>query len=155
VERFEDGEKDRKSAAAPRVSKRFVERWRRHWRERDEAGVLSKRSPGRPKVSGMQIAGLERELGRGPLGDGWADQRWTLARIKTLIDRLFHMSYSVEGAWQLLKRHGWSWQQPARRAIERNDQAVEVRKKAMRPQVRAPRRCMAAGLSSRTKLGSR
>ncbi|MFG3137650.1 winged helix-turn-helix domain-containing protein [Streptomyces sp. NPDC048211] len=26
----------------------------------------------------------------------------------------------------MLKRHGWSWQQPARRAIERDDDAVEV-----------------------------
>ncbi|MEU0039205.1 helix-turn-helix domain-containing protein [Streptomyces sp. NPDC006333] len=25
-----------------------------------------------------------------------------------------------------LKRHGWSWQQPTRRAIERDDDAVEV-----------------------------
>ncbi|GAA2123240.1 hypothetical protein GCM10009759_74190 [Kitasatospora saccharophila] len=45
--------------------------------------------------------------------------------MKTLIGRLFHVSYTVEGTWWLLKRHGWSWQQPARRAIERGDGAVE------------------------------
>ncbi|MFF3890297.1 winged helix-turn-helix domain-containing protein [Streptomyces sp. NPDC001914] len=39
---------------------------------------------------------------------GWADQRWTLARVK--IGRLFHVSYTIEGTWRLLKRHGWSWQ---------------------------------------------
>ncbi len=27
---------------------------------------------------------------RGPLVHGWSDQRWTLARVKTLIGRLFH-----------------------------------------------------------------
>ncbi|MFE1885777.1 winged helix-turn-helix domain-containing protein [Streptomyces diastatochromogenes] len=63
---------------------------------------------------------------RWPLAHGWADQRWTLARIKTLIGRLFHVSYTVEGTWQLPKRHGWLWQQPARRAIERDDDAAEV-----------------------------
>ncbi|MCL7429856.1 winged helix-turn-helix domain-containing protein [Streptomyces sp. YS415] len=26
--------------------------------------------------------------------------------------------------WELLRRHGWSWQQPARRAIERDEAAV-------------------------------
>ncbi|MFJ9968905.1 winged helix-turn-helix domain-containing protein [Streptomyces avermitilis] len=31
---------------------------------------------------------------------------------------MFHVSYPAEGTWRLLKRHGWSWQQPARRAIE-------------------------------------
>ncbi|MFD8307864.1 winged helix-turn-helix domain-containing protein [Streptomyces sp. NPDC059690] len=43
--------------------------------------------------------------------------------MKTLIGRLFHISYTVEGTCQPLKRHGWSWQHPARRAIERDDEA--------------------------------
>ena len=92
---------------------------------------------------------------RGPLVHGWADQRWTLARIKTLIGRLFHVSYTVEGTWRLLKRHGWSWQQPTRRAIERDDDAVEVWKKETWPRVRAPRRSAGPGSSSRTRPGSR
>ncbi|MFH8386827.1 hypothetical protein ACH4E7_38935 [Kitasatospora sp. NPDC018058] len=33
---------------------------------------------------------------RGPLIHGWADRRWTLARIKTPIGRLFHVGYTVE-----------------------------------------------------------
>lgn len=61
----------------------------------------------------------------------------------------------VEGTWQLLKRHGWSWQQPARRAIERDDDAVEVWRKETWPRVRAPRRNAAPGSSLRTKPGSR
>ncbi|MBB4789547.1 transposase [Streptomyces nodosus] len=97
---------------------------------------------------------MERELERGPLAHGWADQRWTLARIRTLIGRLFHVSYTVEGTWRLLK-HGWSWQQPTRRAIERDDSAVEVWKKETWPRVRAPRRSATPGSSSRTKPASR
>ncbi|MGW2084559.1 winged helix-turn-helix domain-containing protein [Streptomyces sp. NPDC001880] len=124
VERFESGQKNREIAAAFRVSERYVERWRRQWRERGEAGVLSKGSPGQPRLSDPQIARLARELERGPLVHGWADQRWTLARIKTLIGRLFQVSYAVEGTWRLLRRHGWSWQQPVRRAIERVDAAA-------------------------------
>ncbi|MFD9286306.1 helix-turn-helix domain-containing protein [Streptomyces mirabilis] len=105
VERFEGGEKNREIATTLRVSERSVERWRRRWRERGEAGVLSKGSPGRPRLGEKQIARLERELERGPLVHGWADQRWTLARVKSLIGRLFHVSYTVEGTWRLLKRH--------------------------------------------------
>ncbi|MFI8346897.1 winged helix-turn-helix domain-containing protein [Streptomyces sp. NPDC085596] len=37
----------------------------------------------------------------------------------------------------MLKRHGWSWQQLARRAIERDDEAVEVWRKDTWPRVRA------------------
>ncbi|MDF6016968.1 winged helix-turn-helix domain-containing protein [Streptomyces sp. JH34] len=33
--------------------------------------------------------------------------------MKTLIGRLFHVPYTVEGTWRLLRRYGWSWQQPA------------------------------------------
>ncbi|MFF0476488.1 hypothetical protein [Streptomyces sp. NPDC004284] len=40
-------------------------RWRRQWRGRGEAGVLSKGSPGRPRLSDAQIARLERERERG------------------------------------------------------------------------------------------
>ncbi|MET8702706.1 winged helix-turn-helix domain-containing protein [Kitasatospora sp. NPDC004723] len=155
VERFEGGEKNREIAAALRVSVRSVERWRRQWREGGSAGVASKGSPGRPKLSDAQIVRLERELERGPLAHGWQDQRWTLARVKTLIGRLFHVSYTVEGTWVLLKRHGWSWQQPARRAIERDDAAVELWKKDTWPRVKAPRRPATPGSSSRTKPGSR
>lgn len=71
VVRFEDGEKNREVAAALRVSERSVKRWRRAWRERGEAGVLSQGSPGQSRLSETQIARLER----GPLVHGWADQR--------------------------------------------------------------------------------
>ncbi|MFB7668219.1 winged helix-turn-helix domain-containing protein [Kitasatospora sp. NPDC056138] len=137
---FEAGDKNREIATGLRVSERSVERWRRQWREEGLAGVASKGSPGRPRLSDIQIERLERELERGPLAHGWADQRWTLARVKTLIGRLFHVSYTVEGTWRLLRRHGWSWQQPARRAIERDDDAVELWKREVWPRVRAPRR---------------
>ncbi|MET7674511.1 helix-turn-helix domain-containing protein [Streptomyces seoulensis] len=95
VERSEDRQKNGEIAAALRVSERSVERWRRQWRERGKAGVLPEGSPGRPRLSEAQIARLERELERGPLVHGWADQRWTLARIKTLVGQLFHVSYTV------------------------------------------------------------
>jgi transposase len=155
VERFERGEKNREVAAALRVSERSVERWRRSWRERGAAGVASKGSPGRPQLSDVQVARLERELERGPLTHGWADQRWTLARVKTLIGRIFRVSYTPQGTWRLLKRHGWSWQQPARRAIERDDTAVELWKKDVWPRVKAPRRRSVPGSSFRTRPGSR
>ncbi|MFF4426326.1 winged helix-turn-helix domain-containing protein [Streptomyces sp. NPDC001549] len=86
----------------------------RRWREAGAAGARSKGSPGRPRLSDSQIASLERGLERRPLAHGWADQRWTLARVKTLAGRLFCVSYMVQGTWRLLKPHGWSWQQPAR-----------------------------------------
>jgi len=52
----------------------------------------------RERRSPQQGARLELELGKGPLAHGFAgDQRWTLGRIKTLIGKLFHVGYTVEG----------------------------------------------------------
>lgn len=79
---FEGGEKNREIAAALRVSERSVERWRRQWRENGPAGVASKGSPGRPRLSGAQIARLQRELERGPL----AHRRPPHSRVPPTLD---------------------------------------------------------------------
>ena len=81
----------------------------------------------RERLSPQQWARLELELRKGPLAHGFAnDQRWTLGRIKTLIGKLFHVGYTVEGTSKLMRRHGWSAQVPVRQAIERDDEAVAV-----------------------------
>ncbi len=98
---------------------------------------------------------LERELVKGPVAHGWPDQTWTLSRIKTLIGRRFHKSYTVQGVAALLKRHGWSRQVPARRAIERDETAVAGWVKETWPSVETPRRRSTPGSSSRTKPDSR
>uniref|UniRef100_UPI00296EF74F helix-turn-helix domain-containing protein n=1 Tax=Streptomyces pharetrae TaxID=291370 RepID=UPI00296EF74F len=78
MERFEGGEKNREIAAALRVSERSLERWRRAWRERGEAGILSKGSPGRPRSLGSDLRGrsgswsVERSSTAGPIsGERW------------------------------------------------------------------------------------
>jgi putative transposase len=81
----------------------------------------------RERLSAWQWARLESELRKGPLAHGFtADQRWTLSRIKTLIGRLFHVGYTVEGTLKLMRRHGWSCQVPVRQAMERDEEAVAV-----------------------------
>ena len=82
---------------------------------------------------------LEAELRKGPLAQGFAhDQRWTLGRVKTLIGRLLHVGYTIEGTSKLLRRHGWTPQVPVRQAMERDDEAVAVWKDP--PDQRLPRR---------------
>nr|WP_329374260.1 winged helix-turn-helix domain-containing protein [Streptomyces sp. NBC_01483] len=78
-----------------------------------------------------------------------------MERVRTLIARQFHVSCSIAGVWRLLHRHGWSCQSPSRRALERDEHAVELWKKDVWPQVEAPRRRSGPGSSSRTKPDSR
>ncbi|MFE3629641.1 winged helix-turn-helix domain-containing protein [Streptomyces goshikiensis] len=97
---------------------------------------------------------LEEELGKGPTAHGFEHERWTLAQVQAVIRRRLWVSLSVATVWRLLKRHGWSWQAPARRALERDEHAVELWKKEVWLKVKASRRHSGHGSSSRTKPAS-
>jgi transposase len=137
------------------VHVRSVRRWRAAWAAGGEAALLSKGPPNHPQLTDEQFAVLEVELAHGPTTHGWPDQTWTLARIKTLIGRRFHKSYTVQGVHYLLRRHGWSVQVPARRAIERDEAAVAGWVKETWPSVEALGRRSGPGWSSKTRPGSR
>ncbi|MFZ4301777.1 IS630 family transposase [Streptomyces cinereoruber] len=123
---FADGRGSTEIAKELRVSVQSVQRWRRSWREVGRDAVRSRGPASRPKLSDVLFAVLEEELVKGPVAHGWPDQRWTLARIKTLIGRRFHKSMTLSGISQMLRRHGWSHQVPARRAVERDEAAVRL-----------------------------
>jgi transposase len=108
----------------------------------------------REKLSPQQWARVETELRKGPLAHGFAsDQRWTLGRIKTLIGKLFHVGYTIEGTSKLMRRHGWSAQVPVRQAMERDDAAVTVWKAEVWPDIKARRGTWAPSSASRTRQG--
>ncbi|WP_412126889.1 helix-turn-helix domain-containing protein [Streptomyces zaomyceticus] len=85
-----------------------------------------------PTVTDAQFTVLEEELSKGPPAHAFDDERWTLARVQTVIRRRLRVGLSVATVWRLLKRHGWSWQAPVRRALERDEHAVELWKKRER-----------------------
>src|SRR3954447_5481883 len=82
-----------------RVSTKSAYQWRRRWRA-GGAAALASTAPGGAscRLSDAQLQRLRAELERGPAEHRWADQRWTLARIATLIARLFHLRYTPRGA---------------------------------------------------------
>ncbi|MGC4957783.1 helix-turn-helix domain-containing protein [Actinomadura citrea] len=73
--------------------------------------------------------------------------------MAALIRRLFGIDYTLPGVSLLLRRNGWSVRVPGRRAIERDDHAVQVWKEQVWPQVEPPRRTWAPGsVSSMTQV---
>jgi len=150
--RFARGDSVREVARDLRVTEGSVRRWRRAWQAGGAAALKSKGPVSRERLSAQQWARLEAELRKGPLAHGFAgDQRWTLKRIKTLIGKLFHVGYTIEGAWKLLRRHGWSCQVPVRRALERDEEEIAACKAGVWPEVKAPRAAWAPGSASRTR----
>lgn len=109
-----------------RVSTKSAYQWRRRWRAGGEAALASKGPGGTAcRLNDMQVARLRAALAGGPAAWGWVeDQRWTLARVTTLIARLFHVSYTVRGTSYLLHRLGYTPQVPIHRAAERDERAI-------------------------------
>src|SRR5215472_11314901 len=82
-----------------RVSTKSAYQWRRRWRTGGEAALASKGPGGAVcRLTDGQVARLRAALEGGPAVWGWdQDQRWTLARVTTLIARLFHVRYTLRG----------------------------------------------------------
>jgi putative transposase len=113
-------------ARSLRVSAKSVYQWRRAWRAGGEAALASKGPGGSAcRLDEDQLARLGEALDAGPAACGQdSDQRWTLARVAVLITRLSGVSYTPRGTSYLLYRLGFSPQVPARRAAERDEDAI-------------------------------
>jgi transposase len=161
VKRFGQRASSAVIAAELRVSERSVRRWRQAWLAEGTAGLASRGQAARCRLDEQQLAVLDAVLDAGPLAAGYQDQRWTLARIRDLVARKFRVQYTIPrtpdmtARWYLLRRRGWTCQAGARRAIERDDGAIEVWKTQTWSQVKERRRLSAAGSSSRTSPASR
>jgi putative transposase len=109
-----------------RVSTKSAYQWRRRWCAGGEAALASKGAGGAVcRLTAGQVARLRAALEGGPAAWGWdQDQRWTLARVTTLIARLFHVRYTLRGTSYLLHRLGYAPQVPIHRAVERDEAAV-------------------------------
>jgi transposase len=150
--RFTRGDSIGEIAHDLRVTEGSVRRWHRAWQAGGTEALRSKGPVSRERLSPQQWARLEAELKRGPLAHGFAGaQYWTLGRIKTLIGKLFHVGYTVEGTWKLMRRHGWSCQVPVRQALERDQDAVAVWKAEVWPGIKEWRATWAPTSASRTR----
>ena len=100
--------------------------WYHKWKE-GGAPALHRRSPGgpRPKLSPQQLQQWEHELLKGPRHHGYKTQLGTLQRITRLIKRLFGVSYHPGHVFKILRAMGWSCQQPARQAREREEAGID------------------------------
>jgi len=114
-----------------------VMRWRDSWRERGEDGLRVIAACGRPrKLTEVQLRRLIKLLLKGPLKHGYTTDLWTTARVAEVIDRTFGIHYDRDHVGRLLHREGWSHQKPQKRAIERDEDAIDEWKRKQWPRVK-------------------
>jgi transposase len=132
-----------------------VMRWHNAWRRRGAAALKVGFSPGRPqKLKPVQQRRLLKVLLKGPLAQGYNTNVWTTARIAELIRREFGVSYHRDHIGRLMHSLNWSHQKPEKRAIERDEEAIERWKRKDWPRVKKTLHGWAPTSSSLTSPGS-
>jgi len=138
---FEDGVRPAEIARQVGVSHQIVSDWRAAWRRSGRDGLRAAGRAGRlPKLSREQLAQVEVQLAKGAEANGYPNDLWTLKRVAEVIERLTGVSYHPARVWYILRQGlKWSWQRPARRATERNEEAIQRWVKKRWPQLKKRR----------------
>jgi len=114
-----------------------VMRWRDCRRRGGTRALRVRCSPGRPlKLDPTQRKRLVDLLLRGPLAHGYRTNLWTTARIAEVIRSEFVVQYHRDHVGRLMHSLRWSPQKPERRALERNEQAIERWKQKPWPRIK-------------------
>jgi transposase len=132
-----------------------VMRWHNAWRRRGAEALQVGASPGRPqKLKPVQQRRLLKVLLKGPLAHGYNTNVWTTARIAEVIRREFGVSYHRDHIGRLMHSLNWSHQKPEKRAVERDEEAIDRWKQKDWPRVRKTLRGWAPTSSSPTNPAS-
>jgi transposase len=120
------------------VGHQTVSDWRKVWRRAGRDGLRAAGRAGRrPKLSRDQLIDVEAALANGAEANGYPNDLWTLARVAEMIERVTGVAYHPGHVWYVLRDQlDWTWQRPARRAVERNDEAIEHWVKKRWPQLK-------------------
>jgi transposase len=122
---FRAGKKQAEVARSLHVSRQSVSRWFSSFLK---GGVKELKGAGRagrkPRLDAKQLAKVDAALRLGPKGHGFRTNLWTLPRIAKVIEQLTGVTYHPGHVWRILHRLDWSLQRPAKRAKERNEEAV-------------------------------
>jgi transposase len=123
VELVEQGEKPSVVARILGVSEGAISHWRRMVRE--GSGLQARPHPGRkPRLSDEQVSQLEQLLLQGADQHGWLNRLWTCARVATVIEKAFGISYNKGHVSRILRdRLDWSSQRPQRQHPDGDDES--------------------------------
>jgi transposase len=117
-------------SAAPET----VSRWLASARRGGPDALRSRPRPGRPpRLSPAQQRLIPEFLWHGAQAYGFRGQVWTCARIAWVIQEEFGVSYHPDHVGRLLKSLHWTPQVPIRRALQRDEAAIELWRKEVWP----------------------
>jgi transposase len=91
------------------------------------AALKRRQKPGRPpRLSPQQWQDLLEILKQGAMHAGFPTERWTLPRVRTVIERRFGVTDHPHYLSDRLRDLGWTVQVPAVRARERDEELIRA-----------------------------
>ncbi len=109
------------------VSRATVSDWAKVVKSQGLKGLKRKKAKGvEAKLSKEQKQRLKKILDQGALRQGFSTDRWTLERIRQVIQEKFQASYHPKYLSRLLKQLGFSPQKPMPQAIEQEKELVQA-----------------------------
>jgi transposase len=113
-------------AEALDVSEVSVSRWLADARDFGPEILRARPAPGvPPRLTPAQRHSIPEFLWHGPEAYGFRGQVWTRARIAKVIEWELGVRYHKGHVGRLLKELGWTPQQPIKRAIQRDEAAIQ------------------------------
>lgn len=107
------------------VDRRSVRRWKSAAERRGTRALAARPASGRPiRLQPKQQQGLRRALLLGAQAAGFENDLWTCRRVGELIQQRFAIRYERTHVCRLLHRLGFTPQKPQRRAVERDEAAI-------------------------------
>lgn len=95
-------------ARAVGVSRATTTRWRRLWEAGGRAALVAERRRGRPsRLPPQELARIDRALLRPPRAFGYDLDRWSLAAVAALIEKLTGERYHRRHVGRMLVSLGW------------------------------------------------
>src|SRR5207244_9916439 len=128
-------------AEAMDVTERSVANWTAIARTLGPQGLRSAPIPGRPPgLSPQQRQLIPEFLWHGAEAYGFRGSVWTCGRIAKVIEEELGVAYDKSQVSRLLRQLQWTPQMPIRRAIQRDEQAIEHWRNETWPRLRAEAR---------------
>lgn len=113
-------------AAALGVSKGAVSQWLSRAKELGDEALRARYSPGAPaRLSPEERTAIPDLLLAGAEAFDFRGDVWTRRRVAKVIEEQFGVTYSEPHVGRLLNACGWTLQKPIRRALQRNEEAIE------------------------------
>jgi len=125
VQRVLDGQTQAAVAEALGVHPVTVAKWMARHRAQGDAGLAAKPTPGRPRLlTAEQDQQVRLWLTQKATAHGFPTDLWTARRVAELIRSSFGVAFHPNYLREWLAKRGHSPQRPARRARQRDEEAI-------------------------------